>query len=68
MSYQEIMYMKQYKQKALDELEHKEKIRQQSQRLMPNTSTTVASDNITFGRKHKESMYAMKKVNPKKWR
>ena len=70
MSYQEIMYMKQkYKQKALDELEHKEKMREQSQRFIPNTSTTVASDNITFGRKHKESMYeAMKKVNPKKWR
>ena len=70
MSYAEAMYFKEKsKQKALDALEHREKMREQSERLVPNTSTSVASDNITFGKKHKESMAeALRKVNPKKWR
>lgn len=70
MSYQEAMYFKEKsKQKALDALEHRQKMREQSERLVPNTSTSVASDNITFGKKHMNSMAdALRKVNPKKWR
>ena len=70
MSYAEAMYFKEKsKQKALDALEHRQKTREQSERLAPNTSTSVASDNITFGKKHINSMAeALKQVNPKKWR
>ena len=69
MSYSEAMYFKQKsKQKALDELENRKKMKEQSERLMPKTNTTVASDNLTFGKKHYQSMAdALGQVNPNRW-
>ena len=70
MSYEEAFYLKQkHKQMGQQKMEEKMKRLEQAGMYVPNTSTTVASDNITFGKKHKESMYeALKKVNPEKWR
>ena len=70
MSYEEAVYFnKKSKQKALDAIEHKRRMKEQSERMIPDTSTKVASDNITFGKQHHQSMYeALKKVNPKRWR
>ena len=70
MSYQEAMYIKQkIKQNALDKMEQRKKTMEQSERMTPDTSTSVASDNITFGKKHIGSMAdALRQVNPKKWR
>ena len=70
MSYEEAMYFKQKsKQKALDQMEQKRMDIENSLRLMPKSNTSVASDNMTFGKGHYNSMAdALKKVNPRKWK
>ena len=70
MAYPELEYVRERARlEAIKRIELKQQKIEQSCRLMPDAKTNTAKGNITYDKKHINSMAeALRKVNPRKWK